>query len=181
MCSATWDVLGFREYQGALISGHECKVTPNYPMAFQRSWPSAPVKWVSWKSEGIDDDTLVIGLALQSHSRMYCKYIGQTHRQKYIRLRCLLRVKGLVIWFFLDWSGSIFQFRQSIIKVVSKSWLLTCSSNITLSLPPYTGSALKRELYFCPQSRYTRKCLTDRNFVAKYSQQVLHFDHEVIY
>ena len=50
-------VLGFREYQGALISGHECKVTPNYPMAFQRSWPSAPVKWVSWKSEGIDDDT----------------------------------------------------------------------------------------------------------------------------
>ena len=28
----------------------------------------------------------------------------------------------------------------------SKSWLLTCSSNISLSLPSYTGSALKREL-----------------------------------
>ena len=29
------------------------------------------------------------------------------------------------------------------------SWLLTCSSNITLSLPSYTGFALKRELNFC--------------------------------
>ena len=69
--------------------------------------------------------------------------------QKYSRLRCLLRVKGLVICFYLGWSGSILQFRQNIIKVGSKSWLLTCSSNITLSLPSYTGSALKRELNFC--------------------------------
>jgi hypothetical protein len=29
----------------------------------------------------------------------------------------LLRVKGLVIIFYLGWSGSIFQFRQNIIKV----------------------------------------------------------------
>ena len=69
--------------------------------------------------------------------------------QKYIRLRCLVRVKGLVITFYLGWSGSILQFSQNIIKVGSKSWLLTCSSNITLSLPSYTGSALKRELNFC--------------------------------
>jgi len=69
--------------------------------------------------------------------------------QKYSRLRCLLRVKGLVICFYLGWSGSILQFRQNIIKVGSKSWLLTCSSNVTLSLPSYTGSALKRELNFC--------------------------------
>ena len=47
------------------------------------------------------------------------------------------------------WSGSILQFRQNITKVGSKSWLLTCSSNITLRLLSYTGSALKRELYFC--------------------------------
>ena len=67
----------------------------------------------------------------------------------YSRLRCLLCVKGLVICFYLGWSGSILQFRQNIIKVGSKSWLLTCSSNITLSLPSYTGSALKRELNFC--------------------------------
>ena len=69
--------------------------------------------------------------------------------QKYSRLRCLLRVKSLVICFYLGWSGSILQFRQNIIKVGSKSWLLTCSSTITLSLPSYTGSALKRELNFC--------------------------------
>ena len=75
-----------------------------------------------------------------------CKY---SCYQKYSRLRCLLRVKGLVICFYLGWSGSILQFRQNIIKVGSKSWLLTCSSNITLSLPSYTGSALKRELNFC--------------------------------
>ena len=58
-------------------------------------------------------------------------------------------VKGLVICFYLGWSGSILQFRQNIIKVGLKSWLHTCSSNITLSLPSYTGSALKRELNFC--------------------------------
>jgi hypothetical protein len=46
----------------------------------------------------------------------------------------LLRVKGLVICFYLGLSGSILQFRQNIINVDSKSWLLTCSSNITLSL-----------------------------------------------
>ena len=40
----------------------------------------------------------------------------------------------------------LLQFRQNIIKVGSKSWLLACSSNITLSLPSYTGSALKRKL-----------------------------------
>ena len=71
------------------------------------------------------------------------------HKQKYSRLRCVLRVKGLVICFYLGWSGSTLQFRQNIIKVGSKSWLLTCSSNITSSLPSYTGSALKRELNFC--------------------------------
>ena len=55
--------------------------------------------------------------------------------QKYRRLRCLLRVKGLLICLYLGWSGSIFQFRQNIINVGSKSWLLTCSINIVLSLP----------------------------------------------
>ena len=65
--------------------------------------------------------------------------------QKYSRLRCLLRVNGLVIFFYLGWSCSILQIRNNILKVGSKS----CSSNITLSLPSYTGSALKRELNFC--------------------------------
>ena len=62
--------------------------------------------------------------------------------QKYSRLRCLLRVKGLVICFYLGWSGSVLQFRRNMIKVGSKSWLPTCSSNITLSLPSYTALAL---------------------------------------
>ena len=71
------------------------------------------------------------------------------YTQKYSKLRCLLRVKGLAICFYLGWSGSILQFRQNVLKVGSKSWLLTCSSYITLSLPSYTGSALKRELNYC--------------------------------
>ena len=58
-------------------------------------------------------------------------------------------VKGLVICFFGGWFESILQFRLNMIKVGSKSWLLTCSSNITLNLPSYTGSALKRALTFC--------------------------------
>ena len=69
--------------------------------------------------------------------------------QKYSRPRCMLRVKGLVNCFYLGWSGSTLQFRQNMIKVGSNSWLLTCSSNATLSLPSYTGSALKKELNFC--------------------------------
>ena len=83
---------------------------------------------------------LLTGLASRSSLGQY---------QNYSRLRCLLRVKGLVICFYLVWSGSILQFRQNIIKIGSKSWLLTCSSNITLSLPSYTGSVLKKELNFC--------------------------------
>ena len=70
-------------------------------------------------------------------------------KQKYSRLRCLLCVNRLVICSYLGWSDSILQFRQNIIKVGSKSWLLTCSSIITLSLPSYNGSALKREQNFC--------------------------------
>ena len=60
--------------------------------------------------------------------------------QKYSRLRSLLRVTGLVFCFYLGWSGSILHFKQNIIKVGSKSWLLPCISNITLSLPSYTDS-----------------------------------------
>jgi hypothetical protein len=77
------------------------------------------------------------------------RIFGDSLSQKYRRLRCLLHVKVLVICFHLGWSGSILQFRQNIVKVGSKSWLLTFSSIITLSLPSYTDSALNRELNFC--------------------------------
>ena len=55
------------------------------------------------------------------------KYIIYSENQKYSRLRCLLRVKGLVVGFYLGWSGHTLLIRK--IKVGSKSLLLTCSSN----------------------------------------------------
>ena len=85
---------------------------------------------------------------LPIHVTVYIKDI-KTLGQKYSILRCLLHVKGLVICFYLGWSDRVLQIRTNMIKVGSKSWLLTCNSNITLSLPSYTGSALKRELDFC--------------------------------
>ena len=88
-------------------------------------------------------------LWLTSNQVLSCEDLVKGWAQKYNRLRCLLRAKGLVFRFYLGWSGSILQFRQNIIKVGSKSWLLICSSNITLSLPSYNGSALKRVLNFC--------------------------------
>ena len=75
-----------------------------------------------------------------------CNSWLSVYDRKYSRLRCLLCVKGLVIYVYLGWSGSILQFRQNVIKVGSKSWLLTCSSNTSLSLPSYTGSVFMREL-----------------------------------
>ena len=84
------------------------------------------------------------------------------YSQEYSRLRCLLILKVLVICFYLGWSGSTLPIRTNIIKVGSKLWLLTCSSDITLSLPSYIGSDWERELnfykgylsllYFCLQS-----------------------------
>ena len=49
--------------------------------------------------------------------------------------------------FGLVWQYSSIQ--KNIVQVGSKSRLLTCSNNITLSLPSYTDSASKRELKFC--------------------------------
>ena len=75
-----------------------------------------------------------------SYEVLRCEF-GLFLAQKYSRLRCLLLVKGLVICFYFGWYF-ILQIRTNIIKVDSKLWLLTCSSNITLSLPSYTVSAL---------------------------------------
>ena len=74
--------------------------------------------------------------------------------QKCSRLGCLLCVKGLVICFLfgLVWQYSSVQTKCNKGRLF-KSWLLTCISNITLSLLSHTGSALKgplkRELNFC--------------------------------
>ena len=51
--------------------------------------------------------------------------------------KMLVTCQRFGICFYLGWSGSILQLRQNMIKVGSKSWLLTCSSNIILSLPSF--------------------------------------------
>ena len=52
---------------------------------------------------------------------LFCKYTLVGYNQKYSRLRCLLRVKGLVICFYLGWSGSTLVITKHVIKVGSKS------------------------------------------------------------
>ena len=94
-----------------------------------------------WQKRKILSSSIKVVLSTFENNVFYFRYRHQTSKassfwkQKYSRLRCLL-VKGLVICFYFGWSGSILHFRQNIIKVGSKSWLLTCSSNITLSLTP---------------------------------------------
>ena len=51
---------------------------------------------------------------------------------------------GDLYLFGLVWQHSSVQSKHNK-GSCSKSWLLTCSSNIVLSLPSYTGSTLKRE------------------------------------
>ena len=108
-------------------------------------------------------------------------------KQKYSRLRCLLRVKDLAICFYLGWSGSILQFRQNMIKVGAKGWLLPCSSIITLKLPSYTKHWLcfeERErnfcnvylslLYFCPEVNIKLKYFCDGQISWYISNILLH-------
>ena len=64
---------------------------------------------------------------IMQHSTDSCKFFKkffESYEQNYSRLRCLLRVKGLVILFYLGWSGSILQIRINKMKVGSKSWLV---------------------------------------------------------
>ena len=53
-----------------------------------------------------------------------------------------------VWWFVFIWA-CLAVFFSSDKMIGTKSWLLTCISNITLFLHSGTGSALKRELNFC--------------------------------
>ena len=60
-------------------------------------------------------------------------------------VRCQLF--GDLFLFGLVWQYSSIQ--KNIIKVGAKSWMLTCSCHITLSLPFYADPDSKRELNFC--------------------------------
>ena len=57
---------------------------------------------------------------------------------------------GDLFLFGLVWQYSSVQkkYNKCMFKVMA-ACLLTCISNITFSLPSYTGSGLKRELNFC--------------------------------
>ena len=69
----------------------------------------------------------------------------QRDSQKYSRLRCLLRVKGLVFCFYLGWSGpSSVQTKYN--KGRFKVMAIYLQQYITLSLPSYTVSALQSNL-----------------------------------
>ena len=66
-------------------------------------------------------------------------------QQSKMLVRCQLF--GDLFLFGLVWQYSINQNQCN--KGRFKPWLLTCSSNIPLSLPSFTVSALKKELNFC--------------------------------
>ena len=74
---------------------------------------------------------------------------GRYRNPKIQQTKMLVTCQRFGDWFLfgLVWPYSSNQ--KNIMKVGSKSLLLTCISNITLSLPSYIGSALKRELNFC--------------------------------
>ena len=73
---------------------------------------------------------------------------AETGWQNKIRLLVTCQRFGDLFSFGLVWKYSSVQtkYNKGRFKVMA---ILTCSSNITLSLPSYTGSALKRELNFC--------------------------------
>ena len=121
--------------EGVFLSGRPSSVI------WATFWPESVESTSSCIFESWLDMTIAIVVIIPTTNSIIPPMINACF-QKYSRLRCLLRVKGLVICFYLGWSGSTLQFRQNITKVGSKSWLLTCSSNITLSLPSYTVSAL---------------------------------------
>ena len=66
-------------------------------------------------------------------------------QQTKMLVRC--QIFGDLFLFGLVWQYSSIQ--KNIMKVGSKPWLLTCISNITLSLPSLYFSESKRELNFC--------------------------------
>ena len=60
-------------------------------------------------------------IVFAERKRQNMKLFTCNSQQKYSRLRCLLRVKGLVICFYLGWSGSTLLITKHVIKVDSKS------------------------------------------------------------
>ena len=74
-----------------------------------------------------------------------CWHVNITKIQQ-TRMLVTCQKFGDLFLFGLVWQYSSIQ--KNIVKVGSKSWILTCSCHITLSLPFYTDPASKRELNF---------------------------------
>ena len=102
-------------------------------------------------SDPLDTDKALIPSIFIKTSQFFYFFGESWHQSSFSKI---------VVNFFFSENGHPFfgrhiiekksvQFRPNIIRAGSKSWLLTCSSNITLTLSSYTGSALKRELNFC--------------------------------
>ena len=75
--------------------------------------------------------------------------VSQWSESKIQQTKMLVTCQRFSEWFLfgLVWQYSSIQ--KNIIKVGAKSWMLTCSCHINLSLPFYTDPDSKRELNFC--------------------------------
>ena len=76
-------------------------------------------------------------------------HTGRNSGGQRTQTKMLVRCQRFGDWFLfgLVWQYSLIQ--KNIIKVGAKSWMLTCSYHMTLSLPFYTDPDSKRELNFC--------------------------------
>ena len=85
-----------------------------------------PIRWLNY----MRPNQIAEIVERQTKLAKSCLEQKQTLTQKYRRLRCLLCVKVLVIGFYLGWSDHTNSSNQkNIMKVGSKSLLLTCSNN----------------------------------------------------
>ena len=79
------------------------------------------------------------------NTRLYFSWTEPKIQQTKMLVTC--QRFGDLFLFGLVWQYSSIQ--KNIVKKGSKSWILTCSCHITLSLPFYTDPDSKRELNFC--------------------------------
>ena len=74
-------------------------------------WPSHYLQGVYKRTNYRLTCTSFKGKQILKHVFFSRPYITKFYTQKYSRLRCLLHIKGLVICFYLGWSGSILHYK----------------------------------------------------------------------
>ena len=85
-----------------------------------------------------------MAVLLQDDSKV--NYFWSKPKIQQIKMLVMCQSFGDLFLFGLVWD--CFTNQNQYKKLGSKSWLLTCSSNITLSQPSYTVSTLQRGLNF---------------------------------